>query len=59
MLIIGVEVIKEMMEARTEVGPNPSAKVRVCRILDKLFVGIVKNLGTSITIVEIQKKRIE
>ena len=55
MLIIGVNVIKEMIEARTEVGLNPGTKVIVGCILGKLFVRIIKSLGTSRRIAEIQR----
>ena len=57
MLRIGAEVIEKMIEVQTEVGPNPDTEVRVDHILDKLFVGIVKSLGTSRRIVEIQRRK--
>ena len=57
MLRIGAEVIERMIEVRTRTGPNPDTEVRVGRILDKLFVGIVKSSGTSRRIAEIQKKK--
>ena len=57
MLRIGTEVIERMIEVRTGVGPNPDTKVRVGRILDKLFVGIVKSSGTSRRIAEIQRRK--
>ena len=57
MLRIEAEVIERMIEVRTRVGPNPDTKVRVGRILDKLFVGIVKSPGTSRRIVEIQERK--
>ena len=57
MLRIGAEVIEKMIEVQTEVGLNPDTEVRVDHILDKLFVGIVKSLGTSRRIVEIQRRK--
>ena len=56
MLIIRARVIEEMTEVQTEVGPNPSTEIRVGHILDKLFIGIVKNLSISRRIVEIQRR---
>ena len=57
MLIIRVDVIKEMIEAKIGVGPNTSIEVRVGRILNKLFVGIVKSPSTSRRIAEIQRRK--
>ena len=57
MLRIGAEVIERKIEVRIGVGPNPDAEVRVGRILDNLFVGIVKSPRTSRRIVEIQKRK--
>ena len=57
MLRIEVEVVGKMIEARTEVSPNPNTKVRVGRILDKLFVGIVISPSTSRRIEEIQRMK--
>ena len=55
MLRIGAEVIERMIKVQTRLGPNPDTDVRVGSILGKLFVGIVKSLGTLKTIAEIQK----
>ena len=57
MLRIRANVIERMIEVRIGVGPNPNRKVRVGRILDKLFVGIVKSPGTSRRIAEIKRRK--
>ena len=57
MLRIRAKVIEKMIEVRIELGPNPDPEVKVGRILDKLFVGIVKSPGTSRRIAKIQRRK--
>ena len=47
MLRIGTEIIERMIKVQIGLGPNPNTEVRVGCILGKLFVRIVRSLGTS------------
>ena len=57
MLIIDVRIIEDMIRTQTRVGLNPSTKVRVSCIRDKLFVEIVKNRGILRRIAKIQRRK--
>ena len=55
MSTIMAEVIIWIIKAQTGVDQNPETEVRVGHTRDKVCVGIVKSLGTSRRIAEIQK----
>ena len=57
MSTIEAKVIIRIIKARTGVDQNSETEVRVGHTRDKVCVGIVKSLGTSRRIVEIQRQK--
>ena len=57
MSTIGAEVIIGTIKVRTGVDQNPETEIRVGHTRDKVCVEIVKSLGISRRIAEIQRQK--
>ena len=57
MLTIKAKIIIGIIKAQTRVDQNPKINVRVSHTWDKVCVEIVKSLGTSRRIGEIQRQK--